>query len=175
MNSKKNFLTNIINFRILNENDFHYHKDAMTEIWNIFQSFLKRKNLKYSDQRKTILETFTKSEKHVTTEELYLAVRKRNPAIGYTTVHRTLKLLCESGLAYESKFEDGVSRYELKYGNEHHDHLICTNCGTFIEVVDPRIEELQKKLAEKYEFNQKHHRLEIYGICKKCRDSKNVM
>ena len=111
----------------------------------------------------------------MTTEELYLAVRERNPSIGYTTVHRTLKLICESGLANESKFEDGVSRYELKYGLEHHDHLICTSCGIFIEVVDSRIEELQKKLVEKYEFTQKHHRLEIYGICKKCRDSKNVM
>ncbi len=147
----------------------------MEKVWDIFQTFLKRKNLKYSDQRKTILETFAISEKHMTTEELYLAVCKRNPTIGYTTVHRTLKLICESGLAHESKFEDGVSRYELKYGHEHHDHLICTTCGIFIEVVDSRIEELQKKLVEKYEFTQKHHRLEIYGICKKCRDSNNVM
>ena len=145
----------------------------MQKIWNDFQSFLKRNNLKYSDQRKTILETFAKSEKHMTTEELYFAVRKHNPNIGYTTIHRTLKLMCESGVARESKFEDGVSRFELKYDHEHHDHLICTECGIFIEVVDQRIEELQKKLVEKYEFTQKHHRLDIYGICKKCRSGEN--
>ena len=146
----------------------------MDKMWNIFQAFLKRKNLKYSDQRKAIIETFIKAEKHMTTEELYLSIRERNLNIGYTTVHRTLKLLCESGLAHESNFEGGVSRYELKYGHEHHDHLICTKCGIFIEVVDPRIEALQKKLVEKYEFTQKHHRLEIYGICKKCRNTKHV-
>ena len=141
---------------------------AMEKAWNIFKTFLKNKSLKYSNQRKTILETFINTEKHVTTEELYLMVREQDPNIGYTTVHRTLKLLCNSGLARESRFEDGVSRYEVKYGHEHHDHLVCTKCGIFIEVVDPKIEELQKILVEKYRFTQNHHRMEIYGICKKC-------
>ncbi len=141
----------------------------MEKAWNIFETFLRSKNLKYSDQRKAILETFIEAGKHVTTEELYLAVREQHNNIGYTTAHRTLKLLCESGLARESRFEDGVNRYELKYGHEHHDHLICTKCGIFIEVIDPKIEELQKKLVKKYGFTQKHHRMEIYGICKNCK------
>jgi len=136
--------------------------------WKKFQTFLKSKNLKFSDQRRIIFESFVETPKHLTTEELYLAVKENSKTIGYTTVHRTLKLLCESGMAIESKFGDGVSRYELKYGHEHHDHLICTECSTFIEVFDPGIEALQEKLVAKYEFTQKHHRLEIYGICKEC-------
>ena len=137
----------------------------MEKAWNIFEKFLRSKNLKYSDQRKAILKTFIEAGKHVTTEELYLSVRERHLNIGYTTVHRTLKLLCESGMASESKFENGFARYELKYGHEHHDHLICTKCGIFIEVVDPRIEELQKILVKKYGFTQKQgHRINAFEL-----------
>ena len=72
-------------------------------------------------------------------------VRKKNPAVGYATIYRTLRLLCQSGLCRELKFEDGTTRYEHLYGHEHHDHLICIRCGRFVEVVDLEIEERQKK------------------------------
>lgn len=153
---------------VIKEMNFIFRIPVMENAWNIFQTFLKKKNLKHSDQRKALLEVFITSGKHLTTEELYLALRERSIPIGYTTVHRTLKLLCEAGLARETKFEDGVGRYEMRYGHEHHDHLICTKCGMFIEVVDQKIEELQRKLVEHYGFTENYHRMEIYGICKKC-------
>ena len=132
----------------------------------IFEEFLKRKNLKQSNQRLEILKTFVNTDKHLTTDELYSIVRNKYPTIGFVTVYRTLKLLCESGLSRELKFEDGVSRYEHEFRHEHHDHLICMECGRFVEVVDLKIEELQKMMAKKYGFAPEHHRMEIYGICK---------
>ena len=55
--------------------------------------------------------------------------------------------------------------------NVHHDHLICERCGRIIEFVQPRIEELQEELAQRYGFVATTHKMEIYGICKACRES----
>ena len=102
----------------------------------IFQQFLADKNLKHSQKRDWILEIFLRIEKHLTAEDLWSAVRKKHPSVGFATVYRTMKLLCKSGMCRELIFEDGTTRYEHKYGHEHHDHLICTECGRCLEVVD---------------------------------------
>jgi Fur family ferric uptake transcriptional regulator len=96
-------------------------------------------------------------------------MKKTVPEIGYATVHRNLSLLCACGLADEIKIGKQKARYEPKFGHEHHDHLICTKCGRFIEVNDPKIESLQEKLAEANDFLPVRHKLEIYGTCKKCK------
>lgn len=102
----------------------------------IFIDYLAIKGLKLTGQRDTILELFLKTEKHLTVEELYDIVKKKNPDIGHATVFRTLKLLCESDIAREIHFIDKKIRYEHKYAHDHHDHLICIKCQKFIEVVD---------------------------------------
>ena len=137
---------------------------------DIFEAHIRNKNLKYTEQRIQILKTFLETERHLTAEELYILVKKEFPSIGYATICRTIKLLCECELCRELKIEDGVTRYEHLYGHEHHDHLICINCGSFVEVVSPEIERLQEKLSEENDFVLKRHRLELYGICKKCRN-----
>ena len=134
----------------------------------ILIEYLKDKDLKYTDQRKLILDTFLAMETHFTVEDLYEKIKLKNPSLGFTTVYRTLKLFTDCGLANEIKFEDGITRYEHRYGHEHHDHLVCTKCGKLIEVMEPEIEDLQKKLAQKHGFNILHHRMELYGICKNC-------
>jgi len=130
--------------------------------------YLRQKDLKYTEQRRIILESFLKTETHFTVDDLYAGVKEVNQSIGYTTIYRTLKLFVECGLASEMKFKDGITRYEHRFGHEHHDHLICVRCGQLIEVVEPEIEELQEKLARKHNFKIEHHRMELYGICKKC-------
>ena len=140
----------------------------MNKVNGIFKNYLKTKNLKHSEQRKNILNTFMASGQHLTTEELYSKVRGVYANIGYATVHRTLKLLVESGVCRETRLDDGISRFEIVLEHDHHDHLICTKCGLFIEVVDPKIEELQMKLTQKHDFSQEYHRLTIYGVCKSC-------
>ncbi len=135
----------------------------------VLKEYLQQKDLKFTDQRRVILESFLKTEFHFTVEELYAKVKAINPSIGYTTVYRTLKLFTECGLATEMKFEDGITRYEHSFEQDHHDHLICVKCGRLIEVVEPEIEELQEKLALKHHFDIEHHRMELYGVCQKCK------
>lgn len=135
----------------------------------IFSSYIKDKGLRNTMQRQKILSTFLSAKRHITVEELFNIVKKKNPEIGYATVHRNLKLMCECGIAEEIKIGTNKARFEQKYGHEHHDHLICLKCGSFIEVNDDRIEKLQDKLAEVNDFIPQRHKLEIYGFCKKCR------
>lgn len=137
---------------------------------HLFENYLATKSLKHSRQRQAILSAFLSIDQHLTAEELYGIVKKSWPAIGFATVYRTLRLLCECGLIRELKFEDGVTRYEHLYGHCHHDHLICTKCGRFIEIVDEDIERLQEKLFDRYGFYPQRHRLELYGVCKKCKN-----
>jgi Fur family ferric uptake transcriptional regulator len=140
----------------------------MRKEFQIFAEFIKTKNLRHTPQRANVLDVFLSTEKHVSVDELYKLVKKCYPHIGYTTVYRTMKLLSESGLCGEIDFGDGVLRFEHKYGHEHHDHLICTRCGKFIEVVKPKIEKLQDVLAKEHGFLPAKHKLEIFGTCKKC-------
>lgn len=135
---------------------------------NKFDQFIREKGLKSTRQRQFILEEFLRSGSHLSTEELYLRLRKKQPRIGYATVHRTLKLFAECGIAEQRHFGDGQARYEASNHNEHHDHLICTVCGKIVEFEDPRIEKLQDEVASKNGFSIERHRLELYGQCESC-------
>jgi Fur family ferric uptake transcriptional regulator len=135
----------------------------------LFVSSLKKRNLKWSRQREVIFDLFLSTPSHVTTEELYVLVRSKFPQIGYSTVHRTLKLLAECGLATENHFDDRYTRFEKVQKNHHHDHLICTECGIIVEFECNKIEKLQNKIALENNFELTNHRMQLYGICSPCR------
>lgn len=134
----------------------------------LFKDTLKKNRLKITHQRLKVLESFLNTEKHVSCDELYRLLRRKNPDIGYATVYRTLKLIQQSGLAREVDFGDRVSRLEHEYGHQHHDHLVCLKCGKFIEVYDPEIEALQEKMAKTKNFTPVRHKMEIFGYCRRC-------
>lgn len=115
-----------------------------------FLEFMSRKGLNTTSQRRVIAEAFFELPGHHSLEEFYQHILQRDPGIGQTTVYRTLKLLCEAGLGMEIHFSDGITRYEVARPDSHHDHLVCLQCGTIVEIYDPRIEKLQRELAEKH-------------------------
>lgn len=142
---------------------------GISEAKEIFSIYLKKKGLRNTSQREEILNAFLAADKHITVDDLYNVLKKRSPDIGYATVHRNMGLLCESGLADEIKIGNKMTRYEQKYGHKHHDHLICLKCGGFTEVNDERIEKLQDKLAIANDFKPMRHKMEIYGLCVRCK------
>ena len=133
-----------------------------------FRDFLLTQGLKSTRQRELILDEFLRAGSHLSTEDLYLRLRKGNPHIGYATVHRTLKLFAECGIAEQRHFGDGQARYEASAHDEHHDHLICVVCGKIVEFEDSRIEELQLEIAGAHGFSIERHRHELYGRCPDC-------
>ncbi|MFZ2418542.1 MAG: Fur family transcriptional regulator [Smithellaceae bacterium] len=139
---------------------------------NIFHKYLGKHDMRDTSQRELILEVFLKREEHVSAEELYDVVKKRDSSLGQATVYRVLKLIVEAGLAREVDLGDGVMRYEHNYNHPHHDHLVCRGCGKTIEVFDSVIEELQKRVAESYGFELTDHEMYLYGFCENCRKRK---
>ena len=133
-----------------------------------FQEFITRKGMNATAQRRTIAEVFFRFRGHHTLEEFYQHMQEADPSIGQTTVYRTLKLLCEAGLATEIHFSDGLARYEVASSDNHHDHMICISCGKVIEVFDPRIEKIQRDIARKHNFLLRGHSHNLYGICADC-------
>jgi Fur family ferric uptake transcriptional regulator len=83
-------------------------------------------------------------------------------------VYRTLKLLTECGVAFERRFGDGLTRYELADEESHHDHLICVECGTIIEFEEPRIDQIEEEIAKRHGFALRSHKHEMYGVCADC-------
>jgi Fur family ferric uptake transcriptional regulator len=131
-----------------------------------FQEFIQSRGLKTTRQRSAIVSTFFRLRGHISVEELLREVKKVNSKIGYATVYRTLHLLVESGLVEERRFGDGLARYEGRSEVEHHDHMICLECGQIFEFYNPHLEALQERLADEHNFRIYRHRLELYGSCK---------
>ncbi len=141
-----------------------------------FSKFIQKEGLKTTKQRNTIVNVFFGMRGHISVEELLREVKKVNPKIGYATVYRTLHLLVKSELVAERRFGDGLSRYEGHSEVEHHDHMICLNCGKIFEFYNPELEKLQERLAAENNFTIYRHRLELYGVCQDkeaCESRKN--
>jgi Fur family ferric uptake transcriptional regulator len=134
-----------------------------------FKALLKKNGLKFTIQREVILETLYNSDEHLTPEALHQLIQKKHPDLktGIATIYRTLSLLEESDMVTSLSFGAQGKKYELG-AKEHHDHMICTQCGEIIEFVDEKIEERQHKIAEQLGFKMTDHSMQIYGICKKC-------
>jgi Fur family ferric uptake transcriptional regulator len=137
----------------------------------VFSQYLKEKDLKLTAQRELILETFLNHRGHVSAEELYQKAKEKQAHVGFATVYRTLKHLTQCGLARELDFGDGRIQYEPEFNRQHHDHMICTKCGTYIEFLNPQIEELQEQVSRKHGFKITSHRMQLYGLCQKCQKS----
>ncbi|MDP2645097.1 MAG: transcriptional repressor [Desulfobacterales bacterium] len=130
--------------------------------------YLRKKGIRQSVQRSRVLEIFLNTERHLTGNELYDLARKKYPKLGYATVYRAMKVIAEAGLAEEIDFGDGSKRYEHKFGHEHHDHLICVQCGRCVEAMNPQIEKLQREFAKEHGFELMDHKMNLFGICSDC-------
>ena len=124
------------------------------------------KGLRMTGQRRIIAQVLQESEDHPDVEQLYARASERDPQISIATVYRTVKLFEEAGILEKLEFGDGRARYE-DAERDHHDHLIDLASGEVIEFVDPEIEALQERIAEKLGFELRGHRLELYGVRKK--------
>ena len=122
--------------------------------------------VKVTDQIKVIAKVMSESTDQPDVDELYNRVSKTDSKISIATVYRTVKLFEDSGILAKHEFKGGKARYE-ELNEGHHDHLIDIKSGEIIEFVDEEIENLQKKVAEKYGYTLVDHKLELYGIKKK--------
>jgi len=131
------------------------------------KNHLAKHQLKLTRQREQILDAFLKNE-HITAEQMYRLLNRKDPHIGLATIYRTLNLFCEAGLAQARHFGT-QTQYDNISHKGHHDHLICTGCGKIVEFENCEIERLQEEVARRNGFVIQTHKLELYGLCASCR------
>ena len=128
---------------------------------------LKSTGLKATVPRLKILELFQKAEqRHMTAEDVYRALLDENSDVGLATVYRVLAQFEQAGLLSRSHFEGGKAVYELDEG-QHHDHLVCLDCGRVEEFYDAEIEKRQQAVAKAKGFVIADHALSLYAHCSK--------
>jgi Fur family ferric uptake transcriptional regulator len=123
-----------------------------------------------------IVEVLNASKGHLSAEEVFIKVHQVYPAVGLTTVYRTLEMLVASGIVARIDAGDGKARYEFKKTPEEdpHFHLICKKCGSIINVdsdkeLEKHINMAKEKYVKDYGFKVDNLQLRFYGLCKKCK------
>ncbi|MDP1912236.1 MAG: ferric iron uptake transcriptional regulator [Brevundimonas sp.] len=128
---------------------------------------LKSSGLKATLPRIKILEIFQHAERrHMTAEDVYKALLTEGADIGLATVYRVLMQFEQAGLLSRSNFESGKAVFELNAG-QHHDHLVCLDCGRVEEFFDAEIEQRQRAVATARGFELQEHSLALYARCSK--------
>lgn len=138
------------------------------------ERYLESKNIRNAGLKVTlprikileILERPTTSQ-HLSAEEIFKTLVSEGEEIGLATVYRVLTQFETAGLVIRHHFEGANSVFELNRG-DHHDHLVCVQCGRVEEFHDATIEQLQAQIAEQRNFRLTDHALCLYGICEHC-------
>lgn len=128
---------------------------------------LKSSGLKATLPRIKILEVFQSTERrHMTAEDVFKALLGEGADIGLATVYRVLMQFEQAGILSRSNFESGKAVFELNEG-QHHDHLVCLDCGRVEEFYDPQIEQRQREVTVARGFELQEHSLALYARCTK--------
>ncbi len=127
---------------------------------------LKKAGLKATLPRLKILGILEVSKNpHMTAEDVYKSLLDVGEEVGFATVYRVLTQFVNAGLVIRHNFEGGPSVFEINHG-EHHDHMVCVECGKVFEFIDNAIEQRQRKVADTAGFVMDDHALYLYGVCK---------
>lgn len=134
---------------------------------------LRRAGLKVTLPRLKILELLESADHHhMSAEDVYKALIEQGEDVGLATVYRVLTQFEQAGIVERHNFENNLSVFEIAQ-DEHHDHLVCDQCGKIIEFHNEEIEKLQEKVAKELGFTLSGHSLVMYGICdnEKCQST----
>ncbi len=130
---------------------------------------IKKNNAKITEQRIKVIECILNiGNNHFTTKQLHDKALEEDSTIGVATVYRTVNLLYDINILQKMDY-DGLSRYELNFGDNHH-HLVCQNCNTIVEVPEDLIKQFDKEIEKKYNFNTISYDIKLFGICSNCQD-----
>jgi Fur family ferric uptake transcriptional regulator len=134
---------------------------------------LSKKGIKLTRQRNLLMRQILHFNDHFSADLLYVKLKVKGIDISRATVYRTLALFEECGIIKKALKDEDISYYEVSTMNEHHDHLICVECGEIIEFCSEKIEKIQKEIYSNYNYVPTSHQLILKGMCEKCRNKQN--
>ncbi len=135
----------------------------------LFGRYLREEGLPVTHQREAVADVVFGSGEHLSVDEIERVLRSNGHPIGKATIYRALDLLVRSKLVAELDFGEGFKRYEHRLSAEPiHEHLICLNCNTVIEFHSAEVNSIEASVSAQHGFRPTRHKLEIYGLCRKC-------
>ncbi|MFC3848326.1 transcriptional repressor [Helicobacter baculiformis] len=128
---------------------------------------IRKNGLKNSKQREEVVSVLYKSGTHMSPEEITQSIRLRDKNTSISSVYRILNFLEKEHFIYTLETNKNGRRYEIA-AKEHHDHIICLQCGDIVEFVDPEIEERQIQVARQFQAKLVSHDMKLFVVCVKC-------
>ena len=140
----------------------------------IFQTYIRERNLRWTPERETILQEIIETHEHFDVEGLYLQLKLKGAKVSKASIYRAIPLLIDCGLIREVDFSDGHWHYEHIYGHDHHNHLKCLGCGEVMEFEEPLLAQVDRRLNREYGYSIVPHQLEVKVYCPACRKAGEV-
>ncbi|HTC25292.1 MAG TPA: Fur family transcriptional regulator [Gemmatimonadales bacterium] len=134
-----------------------------------FRRHLRDRHLPVTRQRDLVAQAVLSSDEHLSVDAIQKQLKEQGEHVGTATIYRTLDVLVRSGLVRAHDFGEGFKRYEPMPQQAHHEHLICLRCGRVVEFQNERLERMLPIIADEHAFQHQRHRVEIYGLCRECR------
>ncbi|UCC60645.1 MAG: transcriptional repressor [Dehalococcoidia bacterium] len=131
-------------------------------------SILRRQGYKLTPQRRAVLNAIAANKDHLTPAEIFDRVRREYPGIGLVTIYRTLDILTDLGLICEVHSGGHCRSYLMRRPQEHHHHLVCSDCGTVTDFTNCDLSALEQRLSRETGFHVEGHLLEFSGRCQSC-------
>ncbi len=146
-------------------------RQSVEEAWPLFVEFLKKKDARVTQARKIVLTQVFSRHDHFCADDLAAELSSGVNHVSRGTVYRTLALMEEAGLVRVIRDTDVHAHYEHTFNHPHHEHMVCDKCGQFIEFIDDRLVELVKKACKEHSFQERTHRIVVFGTCRNCSES----
>lgn len=134
----------------------------------VFRAYLHDRGLKYTPERRVLIEEIFSTHEHLEAEQLLISIRQSGKRVAKATIYRTLPLLVDCGIIKRVEFGDKMARYEHVLGHAPHDHMVCRTCGKIIEFDSSEVAGLRDTIAARYGFQTSGHRFQIAGLCSDC-------
>ncbi len=131
-----------------------------------FRTVLKKEGMRHTWQRQAVWDEIKSTDGHRDADDIFISLKRGGYPISRATVYRTIDVLVSHGLVRKLDIGEGRMRLEHRLDNNHHDHLICEQCGKIIEFVNEDIEKLQTEIAAEHGFTLTRHVHQLFGHCK---------
>lgn len=140
---------------------------AAHQPWSDVRERLRERGLRWTPQRRLLIEVMAETDGHVTATELVDRCRSADPETTPSTVYRTLDLLEELGLVRHCHGVDGREEFHVLPETEH-GHLFCESCGQSWDIEGDEAAALVRSLRRERGFQVDLSHLSVVGVCAEC-------